>query len=955
MADRAPAGRAHRAHRTHRPSGCLRRDRKDGRFGHRGARHQPRRRQLLRAFFCSQEDFYVKLRFSPVNQPVCPAIDGRDDAIFDSCSYGNDEPKDRRFHTLAIELWDHDPPLSYYYPDDPFDINPNPASQTLAIVFDACTLSWEAAGVSGVFGPDASPMPAGVGPPGDRARIVMNVTTDDGLPFTPNDLALVGLSPVQAAFDPAYAISGKPGAMRVRVASTYTGDVIAPVTVRVSDGISTWQETRVQTFPPRSVTTFYVFDGMVAGSAPFVPFKPPQALSATLTYSASLEFEEQAPPGTPVDLLDCYQANNSIFDKKTPIIRTKEPLVVYQRWDWDPEWSVSSPAQLQTMAQQEDTFRLASWPIAAGTGVPIKTPVFTTFGWGNPISNVVEPALTMSYMNLLAALVNIDKWVLVPRNGWFAANGSRSAALPGGAIGLSLGEFAPRVVIAEEGHFGTATHELGHTYKLSQRPCSTGGFWEQYFGIGCRDEYKFGPGDGAPFLARGLDVMGAIYPSGASDSSIGCVAVQPGTREVCQRNLMDLNASDLFRNWTDTATYNYLAERLRPRGDPEMINLSGFAHLVGSIEPGPMPPVFEGTLDFAYHTTGTPDLEESTIDPASGQVTPSGNGPFAVHLVTPAGDHVYRFMPAFVLGEGQAPLDYGFFSFEVPWDPATTKLVFYAPNDARDPDCTNFPCDQGQHVIFTRDISAGLPAVQSVTASRDGIPAPGAGAPPTIGPGHDAVLDWSATDADSTELRYALMVRRVDAAGGFGPWVPYTVEFTGTQFRIRHDWLGDDPGDYMAQLFVSDGINSSSFGSGTLFNICNTANSGVEICNGIDDDCDGTVDNVVVPPGGVRVSVSGAAVSWAAYPAAQSYDAVRGDLGILRTSGGNYAPSTLACLANDTTALSAAFPGQPLPGQGFWSLVRAGNCAGAGTYDEVGSGQQGSRDAGIAAAPAACP
>ena len=45
----------------------------------------------------------------------------------------------------------------------------------------------------------------------------------------------------------------------------------------------------------------------------------------------------------------------------------------------------------------------------------------------------------------------------------------------------------------------------------------------------------------------------------------------------------------------------------------------------------------------------------------------------------------------------------------------------------------------------------------------------------------------------------------------------------------------------------------------------------------------------------------------------------------------------------------------PAMGSGFWYLVRAVNCGGAGTYDSGSSGQVGSRDPGLAASPFACP
>jgi hypothetical protein len=86
------------------------------------------------------------------------------------------------------------------------------------------------------------------------------------------------------------------------------------------------------------------------------------------------------------------------------------------------------------------------------------------------------------------------------------------------------------------------------------------------------------------------------------------------------------------------------------------------------------------------------------------------------------------------------------------------------------------------------------------------------------------------------------------------------------------------------------------------------------------------------------------------------YDVVRGDLGTLRSSGGNFATSTVQCLVNDTPGTQFPYTVvPPAPGQGFWFLVRAVALAGPGSYDSGGPAQVGSRDTEIAAAPVHCP
>ncbi len=96
-------------------------------------------------------------------------------------------------------------------------------------------------------------------------------------------------------------------------------------------------------------------------------------------------------------------------------------------------------------------------------------------------------------------------------------------------------------------------------------------------------------------------------------------------------------------------------------------------------------------------------------------------------------------------------------------------------------------------------------------------------------------------------------------------------------------------------------------------------------------------------------------LSWTVPVSAAWYDVVLGNLGVLRTSGGDFTAATESCLANDTLDTSLVFSGDPASGAGFWFVVRGVNCKGKGPYDEGGAGQVGDRDAEIDAAAPACP
>ena len=107
----------------------------------------------------------------------------------------------------------------------------------------------------------------------------------------------------------------------------------------------------------------------------------------------------------------------------------------------------------------------------------------------------------------------------------------------------------------------------------------------------------------------------------------------------------------------------------------------------------------------------------------------------------------------------------------------------------------------------------------------------------------------------------------------------------------------------------------------------------------------------------LRVDRSGgdSVVSWCHLPDFTESDLIRGDLGALRSSGGNFSVATSECLANDVSTTSFTSSGVPSLGDAFWFLTRCDNCPGKGSYDSGASSQVGVRDPGIAASGNDCP
>jgi hypothetical protein len=134
-----------------------------------------------------------------------------------------------------------------------------------------------------------------------------------------------------------------------------------------------------------------------------------------------------------------------------------------------------------------------------------------------------------------------------------------------------------------------------------------------------------------------------------------------------------------------------------------------------------------------------------------------------------------------------------------------------------------------------------------------------------------------------------------------------------------------------------------------------------EVCDGRDNDCDGSIDDGVSSgvTGTPSLSVSRPAgtvqLSWTSVAGASTYDVVRGDLNVLESTGGDFTSAMQICLANGISARTLLDSTQPGAGQGLWYAVRGSSACSNGTYDEGFPSQIGTRDAEIAASPTACP
>jgi hypothetical protein len=96
-------------------------------------------------------------------------------------------------------------------------------------------------------------------------------------------------------------------------------------------------------------------------------------------------------------------------------------------------------------------------------------------------------------------------------------------------------------------------------------------------------------------------------------------------------------------------------------------------------------------------------------------------------------------------------------------------------------------------------------------------------------------------------------------------------------------------------------------------------------------------------------------LSWGPPGAAQFYQVIGGDLGLLRSSKGDFSQATMECLVPLSPDNSLFYPVDPDVGEGFWFLARRRTTAGNETYDTCGLGQAEPRDPEIAASGVDCP
>jgi len=446
--------------------------------------------------------------------------------------------------------------------------------------------------------------------------------------------------------------------------------------------------------------------------------------------------------------------------------------------------------------------------------------------------------------------------------------------------------------------------------------------------LGCRDEYMYT--SGRPYLGEGYDVKGLIYPNGFSGpgqlwpGETQCDPVKAFSREVkCATNLMDRSTPTTgvptIENWIDSFSYNFLTEKLILPADPTAVEVRAMFHTPTGHDASP--PVYSGELGISYIFDGIPDMPE----PSPGGE--SGSGFFALRFITPQSSRTYRFDPHWVVDESEV-LDTTYIALLLTWDDTTTRIELLGPSDASNP-------AQSQDIVLaTVDRTAQSPSVTNLRVEG------GAGQQtPVLGPGVTAELKWDVVDQDSSQT-WAIVELTPPASNepsAFNGPLPVAVDLAGGSFFLPHDLVGWRPGTWGARLTVTDGINTATTESSAAVEVCNLTNSGAEICDGADNDCNGLIDDVLSPPpalGGLALDPT--IIAWSHEPGAETYDIVHGDLLLLRDLSGDFAKVPTTCVALGHPRNYVGHAETPSAGDAWFYLVRGSNCQGDGSWDNLG-------------------
>ncbi len=385
-----------------------------------------------------------------------------------------------------------------------------------------------------------------------RGRVTFSVLIGDGLPALDDDLAASQLEVIQTTPNPNAIVDKKPTMVRFTVGNSYDGLQSPVVRVEAVDEVGNLfvHQQTVDVPGCQSIVVDLFAPGWDGGGVwGFLPVADPAADPAgVLVVTARVDPDHLIDD----DNADCRQTNNLLQNKRIPI-------KVMQRLDvmLQPLSTGECPAEDGDETDVDDTAAAAE-PLLLDL-YPVRIAIAHTEGEVlDAVNPLRDPGLLLGTLDLMAALLvedDIDRLVLVVKDGWFECNALDGDLQP--AIGLSLGDQS-RVVFVERPDGTTdaevVAHEVGHTYGLSEAPCNLG---FDFLTGQCEDEYNFCPAAGPPCNGSGLGTRGFRLSDGTSMDGMTCV--------------MGLSSTGAPNAWIDDVDYNHMIQRLKDDPDPEVL------------------------------------------------------------------------------------------------------------------------------------------------------------------------------------------------------------------------------------------------------------------------------------------------------------------------------------------------------------------------------------------------
>jgi hypothetical protein len=272
---------------------------------------------------------------------------------------------------------------------------------------------------------------------------------------------------------------------------------------------------------------------------------------------------------TGTDAALCVQFNNgSGVMGSLPIQQTRALRVVYQRIyhlidQGDDPFILTNDEAVAEAAAADNRIR-GFFPTADYAGVvdPIAllNPAFPVqdFAFG--------PWTEILALSEAAALDGLDRVVGLVPEGWVDERGW--VLLPEGRNGVSNDKVAPHFVYAEAGRNGSVpTHELGHTFGLSDEPCDLHGL-EALQPWLCEDEYNEEVFPNGPFTGKGFDVPNRQEVPVNPDDEVPCFMGSARRGPV----------------WISNTDFESLVGRMAPGADPRVLVVSGVVTAAGGGE-----------------------------------------------------------------------------------------------------------------------------------------------------------------------------------------------------------------------------------------------------------------------------------------------------------------------------------------------------------------------------------